>query len=137
MIRSLNQLIKCRGKPSPIKCYNGHEYISNDLKEWPTNQGVVIEYIEPDNAQQNTYVERFNKIVHYDQLNQELFNNVYQVKKQAEAWLPHYNTERPNMSNGRFTPIQKLNITAQPYLFGALNTVVFPRYQWVYKTVPS
>lgn len=34
VVRSLNQLIKYRGKPIQIRCDNGSEYISNALKEW-------------------------------------------------------------------------------------------------------
>ena len=105
---------------------NGPEYISNDLKDWATKQGIVIEYIEPGNPQQNAYVERFNKTVLYDWLNQELFDSLDQVRHQAEAWLYHYNNERPNMGNGGFTPIQKLNMAAYFYLFGVLNLGVFP-----------
>lgn len=60
VIRSLNQLIEYRGKPNQIRCDNGPEYISNELKDWATKQGIVIAYIEPGNPQQNAYVERFN-----------------------------------------------------------------------------
>ena len=112
VICSLNQLIECRGKPDQIRCDNGPEYISHDLKNWAEQQGITIEYIEPGNPQQNAYVERFNKTVRYDWLNQELFDSLDQVKQQAEAWLFHYNTERPNMANNGFTPIQKLNMAA-------------------------
>lgn len=85
VIRSLNQLIEYRGKPDQIRCDNGPEYISNDLKDWATKQDIVIEYIEPGNPQQNAYVERFNKTVRYDWLNQELFDNLDQVRQQAEV----------------------------------------------------
>lgn len=112
VIRSLNQLIECRGKPNQIRCDNGPEYISHDLKNWVDQHGIALEYIEPGNPQQNAYVERFNKTVRYNWLNQELFNSLDQVRQQAEAWLHHYNTERPNMANGGFTSIQKLNMVA-------------------------
>ena len=64
------------------------------------------------NPQQNAYVERFNRTMRYDWLNQELFDNLEQVRAQAENWLYHYNHKRPNMGNGGFTPIQKLNQAA-------------------------
>ena len=132
VIRSLNQLIEYRGKPNQIRCDNGPEYISNDLKDWATKQGIVIEYIEPGNPQQNAYVERFNKTVRYDWLNQELFDSLDQVRQQAEAWINHYNNERPNMGNGGFTPIQKFNMAAQFYLFSVLNMGVFPSHPCPY-----
>ena len=34
VIRSLNQLIECRGKPVQVRCDNGPEYISNARKDW-------------------------------------------------------------------------------------------------------
>ena len=112
VIRSLNQLIEYRGKPLQIRCDNGPEYISNALKDWAEQQDITISYIEPGNPQQNAYVERFNRTMRYDWLNQELFDNLDQVRQQAETWLYHYNNERPNMGNGGFTPIQKLNQAA-------------------------
>ena len=48
----------------------------------------------------------------YDWLNQELFTTLDQVRQQAEDWLYHNNHERPNMGNGSFMPIQKLNQAA-------------------------
>lgn len=64
----------------------------------------------------------------YDWLNQELFDRLDQVRQQAEAWLNHYNTERLNMGNGGFTPIQKFNMVAYFYLFSVLNIGVFPNF---------
>ena len=112
VIRSLNQLIEYRGKPVQLRCDNGPEYISHALKDWALDQGITISYIEPGNPQQNAYVERYNRTMRYDWLNQELFSDLNQVREQAEAWLYHYNNERPNMGNGGLTPIQKLNRAA-------------------------
>ena len=112
VIRSLNQLIEYRGKPVQIRCDNGPEYISHALKDWAKQQEIFLSYIEPGKPQQNAYVERYNKTVRYDWLNQELFTSLDQVRQQAEDWLYHYNNERPNMGNGGFTPIQKLNQAA-------------------------
>ena len=112
VIRSLNQLIEYRGKPVQVRCDNGPEYISNALKDWAIEQGITISYIEPGNPQQNAYVERYNRTMRYDWLNQELFTDLDQVREQAEAWLYHYNYERPNMGNNGFTPMQKLNHAA-------------------------
>ncbi len=51
VIRSLNQLIECRGKPVQVRCEcdNGPEYISNALKDWTCDQGIIISYIKPGN----------------------------------------------------------------------------------------
>jgi len=36
-----------------IRCDNGPEYISNALKDWAEQQGIILSYIEPGNPQQN------------------------------------------------------------------------------------
>ena len=112
VIRSLNQLIEYEGKPVQIRCDNGPEYLSSALRNWAFDQVITISCIEPGNPQQNAYVERFNRTMRYDWLNQELFTDLDQVRQQAEDWLYHYNHERPNMGNGGFTPMQKLNHAA-------------------------
>ncbi len=83
VILSLNQLIEYRGKPVQLRCDNGTDYISHSLKDWALDQGITISYIEPDNPQQNAYVERYNRTMRYDWLNQELFSDLNQVREQA------------------------------------------------------
>ena len=39
-------------------------------------RGVRIEYTQPGNPQQNTYVERFNRTVRYEWLAQYLFVSI-------------------------------------------------------------
>ena len=80
MMCSLNQLIECRGKPIQIRCDSGPEYISNALKDWVIEKGILIGYIEPGNPQQNAYVKHYNRTMRYDWLNQELFTDLHQVR---------------------------------------------------------
>lgn len=60
------------------------------------------------NPQQNAYVERYNRTVRYDWLNQYIFTTIEEVQKNATNWLWTYNNERPNMAIGGITPKQKL-----------------------------
>ena len=108
VIRSLDQLIEWRGKPKIIRCDNGPEYISHKLKEWSDRHDIELEYIQPGNPQQNAYVERFNRTVRYDLLNQDIFQTIEEVQDKVTNWLWHYNNERPNMALGGITPMQKL-----------------------------
>lgn len=85
-----------------------------------TGQSITISYIEPGNPQQNAYIERHDRIMHFDWLNQELFTDLDQVLQQDEDWLYHYSHERPNIGDGGFTPMQKLNHAAEFYLISAL-----------------
>ena len=106
--RALDRMIEWRGKPQAIRCDNGPEYISEKLKTWADKKGIDILYIQPGKPQQNAYIERYNRTVRYDWLNQRLFKDIEEVQNQATDWLWHYNNERPNMALGGFTPKQKL-----------------------------
>jgi putative transposase len=106
--RALDQVIEWRGKPATIRCDNGPEYISNTLRDWAERHGIWIEFIEPGKPQQNAYVERFNRTVRYDWLNQSLFDALEEVQEFATSWRWTYNHLRPNMALGGITPMQKL-----------------------------
>jgi putative transposase len=112
VIRTLEQIIEWRGKPKMIRCDNGPEYISSKLKDWAKKHEIEISYIQPGNPQQNAYVERFNRTVRYDLLNQDIFDDIEEVQEKSTKWLWHYNNERPNMALGGITPMQKLKIAA-------------------------
>ena len=108
VIRSLERIIAWRGAPKAMRCDNGPEYISHKLKTWAEKKGIELSYIQPGNPQQNAYVERFNRTVRYDCLNQDIFTSIEEVQEKATNWLWHYNNERPNMALGGITPKQKL-----------------------------
>jgi len=110
--RSLDRIIGWRGQPKAIRCDNGPEYISGTLTTWAKRRGIRIDYIEPGKPQQNAYVERYNRTVRYDWLNQYLFDTLEEVRAFATRWLWTYNNERPNMALGGVTPKQKLAIAA-------------------------
>lgn len=106
--RALDQIIEWRGKPAAIRCDNGPEYISGQLIEWAQKRQIALHYIQPGKPQQNAYVERFNRTVRHEWLDQHLFESVEHAQLTATQWLWRYNTERPNMALGGVTPYQKL-----------------------------
>ena len=112
VVRTLNEIIRWRGKPAMLRCDNGPEYVSTMLKRWAKQQGITLQYIQPGNPQQNAYVERYNRTVRYDWLAQHLFDNIYEVQECATRWLWIYNHHRPNTAIGGITPIQKLQQAA-------------------------
>lgn len=112
VIRTLENLIEWRGKPKCLRCDNGPEYISEKLKRWAQTQDIDIAYIQPGKPQQNAYVERYNRTVRQDWLNQHVFASIEQVQEQASRWLWSYNHDRPNMALGGMTPKQKLALVA-------------------------
>src|SRR6056297_1807385 len=86
VIRTLEQIIEWRGKPKLLRCDNGPEYISEALRAWAEKNGVAIQHIQPGKPQQNAYVERYNRTVRYDWLNQYLFRTIDQVREYATRW---------------------------------------------------
>lgn len=112
VIRTLERIIEWRGKPKVIRCDNGPELISQQLIAWTVNQGIKLQYIQPGKPQQNAYVERFNRTVRHEWLDQHLFESIAHARETATQWLWRYNNERPNMAIGGITPIQKLTMAA-------------------------
>ena len=51
VVRSLDQIIKWRGKPGRIRVDNGPEYINGTLMAWTEKQGIHMEYIQPGKPQ--------------------------------------------------------------------------------------
>lgn len=112
VIRSLNQIIEWRGKPYAIRVDNGPEYVSGKLMEWAEKQGIALNHIQPGKPQQNAYVERYNRTVRHEWLDQNIIESIEEAQEFATQWLWTYNNERPNMGIGGITPPQKLKMAA-------------------------
>ena len=91
---------------------NGPEYVSGKLMEWAEKRNVRLEYILPGKAQQNAYIERYNRTVCVEWLGQYIFETIEEAQDQATEWLWPYNNERPNMGIGGMTPAMKLKKAA-------------------------
>ena len=112
VIRTLNQVIEWRGKPLCIRCDNGPEYVSHLLAQWAQVNQIKLLFTQPGNPQQNAYIERYNRTVRYEWLNQYLFGTIADVQDFATQWLWSYNNERPNMAIGGIPPRKKLTLVA-------------------------
>jgi putative transposase len=112
VIRSLNRIIEWRGKPGTIRVDNGPEYISGKLMEWAEEQGVTIQHIQPGQPQQNAYIERYNRTVRHEWLDQYIIESIEEPQDHATQWLWTYNNDRPNMGIGGITPAMKLKMAA-------------------------
>ena len=108
VIRSLKQLIEWRGKPACIRCDNGPEYISEQLRNWATEQQITLIYIQPGKPTQNAYIERFNRTARHEWLDLHLFESLERAQELATEWMWSYNHERPNSAIGGITPYMKL-----------------------------
>jgi putative transposase len=69
--------------------------------------GIEHVFTQPGNPQQNAYVERFNRTVRYECLNQYLFRDLSEVQDYTTDWQYFYNHERPHMSVNGCPPIFK------------------------------
>ena len=108
--RSLDRIIEWRGSPQVIRVDNGPEYISGQLLRWAEDRGILLQHIQPGKPQQNAYVERYNRTVRHEWLDQYMFATIKEVQDYATQWLWTYNNDRPNMGLGGITPAQKLKL---------------------------
>ncbi len=108
VIRALEQIIEWRGKPQAIRSDNGAEYVSAEFQCWAEHQGIQLLFIQPGKPTQNAYIERFNRTVRHEWLDEHLFESLAHAQQTATEWLWRYNTERPHMALGGITPKQKL-----------------------------
>lgn len=104
--RYLDRLIQWRGLPKVIRADNGPEFISGHFKQWAKRKGITIWHTQPGNPQQNAYVERFNRTMRHELLNQHLFTSIEHAQLESTQWLWCYNHFRPHMSLGGKTPFQ-------------------------------
>ncbi|SNR45922.1 Integrase core domain-containing protein, partial [Puniceibacterium sediminis] len=115
--RSLNNIIEWRGKPRTIRVDNGPEYISHALLEWAEKHGIALAHIQPGQPQQNACIERYNRKVRHEWLDQYIINSIKETQHFATQWLWTYNNpshglhanhcraaDRPNMGIGGITP---------------------------------
>ena len=110
VIRTLERIIAWRGCPGSIRVDNGPEYVSDSLRQWAAERGIALKHIQPGKPQQNAYVERYNRTVRHEWLDQYAFANIEEVQDHATQWLWTYNNDRPNMGLGGITPAQKLKL---------------------------
>lgn len=92
-------------------CY-GPEYISGKLMEWAEKRKITIQHIQPGQPQQNAYIERYNRTVRHEWLDQYIIETIEEAQDFATQWLWTYNNDRPNMGIGGITPAQKLKMAA-------------------------
>ena len=78
-----------------------HEFV-----DWATGNGMMIQYIEPGEPNQNAYIERFNRTYRNEVLDLYLFETLEQVREITHRWLIDYNEHRPHDSLGDLTPIE-------------------------------
>ncbi len=112
IIRALERIIEWRGQPKVIRSDNGSEMCSAEFQTWAEKRGIQLLFIQPGKPTQNAYVERFNRTVRHEWLDQHLFETINYTQITATQWLWQYNNERPNMAIEGITPIQNRTLAA-------------------------
>ena len=106
IIRVFEQLKSWRGLPDVLRVDNGPETMAHEFVDWAKGNGMMIQYIEPGEPNQNAYIERFNRTYRDEVLDLYLFETLEQVREITHRWLIDYNEHRPHDSLGDLTPIE-------------------------------
>lgn len=104
VVRTLDRLVECRGKPKAIRVDNGPEYLSQVFADWCQDNGIKLNYIQPGKPNQNAYIERFNRTFRHEVLDAYVFESLSQVREITRHWITEYNEERPHDSLGKIPP---------------------------------
>lgn len=116
VIRHLDWLFRCFGRPACLRSDNGPELIANSVQEWLAKQHVDTHYITPGSPWENAYNESFNSIYRTTCLDRWLFESMAEARAVAAAWLDEYNRIRPHGSLGGLSPLQFLALRDQKKL---------------------
>lgn len=110
LIRVFERLKLTRGLPDVLRVDNGPEFTSGEFVAWAELNGILIQYIEPGEPNQNAYIERFNRTYREEVLSLYLFESLAEVREITYWWMIGYNEERPHDSLGDLTPAEYLDI---------------------------
>ena len=106
LIRVFERLRSERGLPDVLRVDNGPEFLSGDFVTWAESAGMMIQYIQPGEPNQNAYIERFNRTYRDEVLNLYLFHNLAEVREMTYWWMIDYNENRPHDSLDDMTPVE-------------------------------
>ena len=108
LIRVFERLRTERGLPDVLRTDNGPEFLSGDFVAWAEANGMIIQYIQPGEPNQNAYIERFNRTYREELLSLYLFSTLSEVREATYWWRNDYNELRPHDSLGNMTPAEYL-----------------------------
>ena len=100
VVRELTDLIAVRGKPCMIVSDNRTELTSNAVLEWCGTAKINWHYTALGKPTQNAFVERFNRRMRDELLNETLFASLNNAREKIAAWAWDYNTWRVHSSLG-------------------------------------
>lgn len=106
VVRVLERLIAERGTPQRIRTDNGPEFTSRAYLAWSLQRRIELVHIRPGKPIENALVESFNGRLREECLNTSWFRNLFDARRQIEAWRDHYNRVRPHSALDYRTPLE-------------------------------
>ena len=113
VIRVFERLKRGRRLPEVLRVDNGPEFLSGELMAWAETNGMLIQYIQPGEPNQNAYIERFNRTYRDEMLDLYLFKDLQEVRETTYWWMIGYNEERPHDSLADHTPAEYMEKYAE------------------------
>jgi putative transposase len=104
VLRVLDRIIAERGAPQRIRSDNGPEFTSRAFLAWGLDRRVEQIHIRPGKPIENAHVESFNGRLREECLNVSWFRNLFDARRQIDAWRDHYNIQRPHSALNYRTP---------------------------------
>ena len=117
LIRVFERINQERGLPDVLRVDNGPEFLSGEFVAWAESVGMIIQYIQPGEPNQNAYIERFNRTYRNELLDLYLFRNLTEVREATYWWMIEYNEQRPHDSLGDLTPAEYFSKNARNSIF--------------------
>ncbi len=83
---------------------SGGRIYRNALDQWASSKGIQQKLTQPGKPTQNTYIERFNRRLRDECLNEHWFMSLLYVLTELAVWQKDYNEARPYSSLDYQTP---------------------------------
>jgi len=101
-----------RGLPDILRVDNGPEFLSGEFVAWAESAGMMIQYIQPGEPNQNACIERFNRTSQNELLDLYLFSNLAEGREVTYWWMMENNEQRHHDSLDDLTPVEYLSKNA-------------------------
>ena len=109
LVRIFERIAQERPLPQVLRTDNGPEFLGEAFVQWAKARGMAIQYIQPGKPNQNTYIERFNRIYREEVLNQYRFTRLEHVLEATLQFLIDYDEHRPHNA-GRVRQSSRQNL---------------------------
>ncbi len=95
VVRELDRLIECYGKPLRIVSDNGTEFTSCAVLAWAQEQRIEWHYITPGRPRENGYTKSLNGRIRDECLNEHVFESLAHARRSVAAGrLQHHSASR-------------------------------------------